>query len=108
MVLACVWGEVSSAEVLTDEEKRQKVMGMYEDYKRSSFPDIEDIAPEEALKLLDQGNVLFVDVRSHDEQGISTLPGAISEKEFREDPNAYTAIPRAPPIITGNNPPISF
>ena len=90
IVLSFVWGEIFPAEVLTDEEKRQKVMGMYEDYKRSSFPDIEDIAPDEALKLLDQGNVLFVDVRSHDEQEISTLPGAITEKEFREDPNAYT------------------
>ncbi len=90
VILSYGWGEVFSAEVLTDEEKRQKVMEMYEDYKRSSFPDIEDIAPEEALKLIDQGNVLFVDVRSHDEQEISTLPGAITEKEFREDPNAYT------------------
>jgi len=89
IVLVCVWGEVFSVEVLTDEEKRQKVMEMYEDYKRSSFPDIEDIAPEEALKFLEQGKALFVDVRSHDEQEISKLPGAISEKEFREDPNAY-------------------
>lgn len=89
IVLSCFCVETFSTEVLPDEEKRKKVVEMYEDYKRSSFPDIEDIAPQEALKLLDQGNVLFVDIRSHNEQEISTLPNAITEEEFRQDPNAY-------------------
>jgi sodium/bile acid cotransporter 7 len=89
----CTFCSVSSValseETSSDKEKRQKVLEMYENYKRSSFPDIDDITPEDALRLLDQGNLLFVDVRSHDEQEISTLPGAITEKEFRKDPNAY-------------------
>jgi len=85
----CISGAIHSEERLTNAEKARRVFEMYEDYKRSSFPDIEDIPPREALKLLDEGNVLFVDVRSHDEQTTSMLPGAITEKEFRDDPNAY-------------------
>jgi sodium/bile acid cotransporter 7 len=78
---------VRCEERLTNEGKARKVLEMYEDYKRSSFPEIEDIAPEGALNLLDKGNVLFVDIRSHDEQEVSMLPGAITEKEFRDNPN---------------------
>jgi sodium/bile acid cotransporter 7 len=81
-------GPAATSEALNDEEKRHKVETMYEDYKRS-FPDVSDLSAEEALMLSRQSEPIFVDVRDSSEQAVSMLPGAITEKEFLKDPEAY-------------------
>jgi len=87
--LAGTDGRAFSEEVLTDADKTQKVLAMYENYKQSAFPNVEDITPEDALNLVQQEKIIFVDIRSREEQAISMLPGAVTEEAFLKDPQAY-------------------
>ena len=64
-----------------DRQKRSKVIAMYNDYT-GNFPEIEDIASEEALQLLARSNTVFVDVRKPKEQKISMIPGAVTKEQF--------------------------
>jgi sodium/bile acid cotransporter 7 len=61
---------------------------MYEDYKKS-FPEVEDITPKQAMKLMQSGNVIFVDTRKSKEQKVSMLPGAVTEKDFKKNSEQY-------------------
>ena len=73
---------------MSDAEKRAMIESMYRSYK-NDFADVEDIAPAEAMELLKNGRVIFVDVREQKEQNVSMLPGAITEKEFLKHPERY-------------------
>jgi rhodanese-related sulfurtransferase len=73
-----------SAASLSDAEKRQAVAAMYADY-REDFPGIEEIDAENALKLLEYLDVVFVDVRKPEEQAVSMIPGAVTSEVFLAD-----------------------
>jgi sodium/bile acid cotransporter 7 len=77
-----------AADDMSDDEKRAKVEAMYQGYKKD-FPDVQDIEPAEAMRLLQEGKALFIDVREEKEQQVSMLPGAVTEKQFLKDPGQY-------------------
>ena len=64
-----------------DAEKRAEIERLYEGY-RTSFPSVEEISPSRAMELMQRGKALFVDVRDSEEQGISMLPGAVTDEAF--------------------------
>jgi sodium/bile acid cotransporter 7 len=79
---------VRADHAMSDAEKRAMIESMYRGYKKD-FADVEDIAPAEAMELLKNGRVIFVDVREQKEQDVSMLPGAITENEFLKHPERY-------------------
>ena len=93
-LIACIiWGaslvHASSDPLLTDDQKRNIVDTMYEEYK-NAFPELTDISPEAALKLMERGKKpVFVDIRTPKERKVSMLPGAITEEEFLERADTY-------------------
>ena len=78
---------ISAAE-MSDTEKRAKIEAMYRDYQKD-FAGVEGIDPREAMKLLQEGKAVLVDVREEKEQQVSMLPGAITEKELLSSPEKY-------------------
>ena len=75
-------------EIGDDAAKRHRIEVMYQNYQKD-FPDVTDISADQAVKSESPGSPLFVDVRKHAEQSVSMLPGAITEKEFLIQPEAY-------------------
>ncbi len=75
-------------ETLTDEQKKIIVYRMYDEYRRE-FPNVRDISPQEAMKEMARGKILFVDTRTPAEMAVSMLPGAITEEAFLKDPQKY-------------------
>ncbi|MBT6154899.1 MAG: rhodanese-like domain-containing protein [Planctomycetaceae bacterium] len=61
-----------------------KIEKMYRDYRRE-FRDVPDVTAAELRSLLENGEVLVVDVRDANERDVSTIPGAITVKEFERD-----------------------
>jgi sodium/bile acid cotransporter 7 len=78
----------ASAAEMSDMERRAKIEAMYRDYQKD-FADVEDIDPREAMKLLQEGKAVFVDVREAKEQKVSMLPGAITEAQLLRSPEKY-------------------
>ena len=54
-----------------------RILAMYQEYKRTDFPQVPDISAEEARKWVTGNRVLVLDVRGTKERAVSTLPGAI-------------------------------
>ena len=80
---------VTADEALNDSVKRHRVEVMYASYKKL-FPEVMDISAECALlKLKKRSKIIFVDVRKSNEQAISMLPGAITDREFLKNPDVY-------------------
>jgi len=77
-----------SSEDRSDGVNRQKVEDMYDGYKKQ-FPDVRDLSPQKAMILTAEGKAMFIDIREAREQQVSMLPGAITEKEFMNDPAKY-------------------
>jgi sodium/bile acid cotransporter 7 len=77
-----------AADDMSDEEKHAKIDAMYRGYQKD-FPDVQDIEPAEAMRLLQEGKALFIDVREEREQQVSMLPGAVTEKQFLKNPGQY-------------------
>jgi rhodanese-related sulfurtransferase len=74
---------------LPDAEKRARIDELYESY-RSDFPDASEMTVETLVgKLAGAEPPVLVDVRSDDEREVSTLPGAISKKEFEKNPDRF-------------------
>jgi len=73
---------------LTDAQKKQIVYKMYEDYKKE-FPTVKDISPHEAMKMMAEGKVIFVDTREQAEMQVSMLPGSVPKDEFLKEPSRY-------------------
>ena len=74
---------------LPDAEKRARIEELYESY-RGGFPDAPEITVEALVReLAGPEPPVLVDVRSDDEREVSTLPGAISQKEFEKDPDRF-------------------
>jgi hypothetical protein len=82
-------GQLSlSSEDWSDEVKRQKVEDMYNGYKKE-FPDVRDLSPQKAMILTAERKAVLIDIREPREQQVSMLPGAVTEKEFMNDPAKY-------------------
>jgi sodium/bile acid cotransporter 7 len=81
-------GAVCAEDVLDDEAKKHRVAEMYEQYKKS-FPEVADLSPEQVFKIMKRVEVVFVDVRSSEEQSVSMIPGAITHERFLEHPDPY-------------------
>ena len=77
-----------SSDELSDAAKHQKVESLYEGYK-TKFPDVLDLTPRQAMNLIADQKAVFIDIRKPEEQQISMLPGAITEKEFLSDYKSY-------------------
>ena len=77
-----------SSEDWSDGVKRQKVEDMYNGYKKQ-FPDVRDLSPQKAMILTAERKAVFIDIREPREQQVSMLPGAVTEKEFMNDPAKY-------------------
>jgi sodium/bile acid cotransporter 7 len=77
-----------AAASMSDAEKRQRIMEMYADY-REHFAGVAEIGAEEAIALLPDPDVVFVDVREPEEQAVSMIPGAITDKEFKTHLDQY-------------------
>jgi sodium/bile acid cotransporter 7 len=73
---------------MSDAERLAKVEELYRGYKKE-FPGVQDIEPAEAMRLLQEGRALFVDVRAEKEQNVSMLPSTVTEKEFLKDPGRF-------------------
>jgi len=80
--------DLMAAEMLSDEQKKERVYSIYTDYKKD-FPAVEDISPQKAIDLWQQGRVIFLDARKPEEMAVSMLPGAISKKQFLQNPGVY-------------------
>ena len=82
-------GQLSlSSEDWSDGVKRQKVEDMYNGYKKE-FPDVRDLSPQKAMILTAERKAVLIDIREPREQQVSMLPGAVTEKEFMNDPAKY-------------------
>ena len=79
---------VSAEDDLLKKDKQIHVYKIYDDY-RKDFPTVKDIYPFRALELLDEGKIVFVDVREEKEMEVSTLPNAVSRNEFLDNQAAY-------------------
>ena len=75
-------------DAVSDDDRRARVEAMYRNYKKY-FPDVQDLAPAEAMELTKAGRAVFVDVREEKEQVVSMLPGAVPQKEFLRQPERY-------------------
>jgi sodium/bile acid cotransporter 7 len=78
----------SVAEPPSDNEKFQRVMAMYADYRRD-FAGIEEIGAAEALQRVGDPSVVFVDVREPEEQAVSMIPGAVTSAVYLADPGRF-------------------
>jgi len=77
-----------SSDDLTDAAKRQKVESLYNGY-HAKFPEVLDVTPQQAMRLIADQKSVFIDLREPQEQQVSMLPGAIDEKEFMRDFKSY-------------------
>lgn len=77
-----------SDEPLSDTAKKETVYKMYAGYKKD-FPDIEDISPPQAMALLEQNAVIFIDTRKPAERAVSALTGAVTKEEFLFNRDRY-------------------
>jgi len=73
---------------MTDADKKDVVYRMYAGYKKD-FPAVRDISPQQAMDLLNQEKVVFVDTRKPAEMDVSMLPAAVPEQEFLSHPDQY-------------------
>jgi sodium/bile acid cotransporter 7 len=84
-----LWFEICQAGFsLSEEDKKNRIYRMYREYKLD-FPDVADMTPSQAARLLRQGHVIFVDARSQAERKVSMLPGAVSKSVYLSHPNRY-------------------
>lgn len=90
VAVACLLAAVPllAADGPDDIGKYRQVLAMYADY-RNDFPGIDEIGTEEALNLVNDPRVVFVDVREPGEQAVSMIPGAVTSEVFLADTERY-------------------
>jgi rhodanese-related sulfurtransferase len=86
VTIACL--PVALRAEMSDKQKKAAVYAMYADY-RSDFPQVPDMHPREAMDLMAEGRVVFVDTREPEEMAVSTLPGALSRDQFLQQASRY-------------------
>lgn len=67
----------------TEADRYAAVLRAVEQLK-ADYPDVPTISAESLRRALPSGDVVLVDVRSDAERAVSTLPGAITAKEFED------------------------
>ena len=67
----------------TDADKLKKIMSAFESTMRN-FPGVPTMSVEDAQVLQREGNAVFVDVRSPEEQAVSMIDGALTAEDFTE------------------------
>ncbi len=72
----------------TNQLREEAVQELYANYKKC-FPEVPEVSPEEAMKLVQEGQAVLVDVRPAPERSVSRLPGAIAKNEFLNCPDSY-------------------
>lgn len=77
-----------SEPTMPEAQKKDIVYKMYADYQLD-FPGVNDIHYHEAVELLKEGQIIFVDTRKPAEIAVSALPDAITKKEFMNHPEQY-------------------
>lgn len=65
----------------TNEQKLEEIEARYARSSRS-YPDVPKVGAEEAMEMRGRNGVVFVDVRSPEEQQVSMIPGALTVPEF--------------------------
>ena len=88
IALLCLAGIARGDRELSDAEKKETVYRMYAGYKKD-FPNVKDLSPQQAIELLNQDKLVFVDIRKPEEMAVSMLPGAVSRKHFLNHINQY-------------------
>jgi sodium/bile acid cotransporter 7 len=78
----------ADAKALSDLEKKKIVYQMYTAGKKD-FPAVRELSPQQAMALLKQGRLVFVDTRKPEEMKVSMLPGAITQKKYLVEPGRY-------------------
>ena len=73
---------------ISGDAKKEAVYRMYADYKKE-FSKVRDISARQAMALLDQDAVVFVDTRKPEEMAVSMLPGAVSHRDFMNHRGRY-------------------
>lgn len=78
-----------TANGLSLDERRQQIDTVYQGYK-TGFPEVHDISAAEVKELLaKQVPLVFVDVRSSEEQQVSKIKDAIIKTEFEKDKERF-------------------
>jgi rhodanese-related sulfurtransferase len=77
-----------SSDDLTDAANRQKVDDLDDEF-HAQFPDVMEVTPRQAKRLIADLKAVFIDVRDEQEQQVSMLPGSISAKDFRDNFKSY-------------------
>lgn len=71
-----------------NQSNKDIIYKMYREYQKS-FTEVAEISSEDAIKELNDGKILFVDVRTDGEMSVSMLPKAISKVDFLGDTTLY-------------------
>ena len=71
-----------------DAEKRQAIEKMVAEY-RVNFADVAEMESRQAMDLLEDEKLVFIDVRQPNEREVSMLPGAVAYTEFLKNPGKY-------------------
>ena len=82
--LACVYASKS-----TEAEKFAAIQKEYEGYHKNVFPEVPDLSVENLLDRQKKEKIVVVDVRSPEEYGVSTVPGAITAEKFETNRKQY-------------------
>ena len=72
-----------------DAEKRQAIEKMVAEY-RINFSDVVEMESRQAMELMKDNKLVFIDVRQPNEQEVSMLPGAIPYGVFLKNPEKYS------------------
>jgi rhodanese-related sulfurtransferase len=86
----------SAETIMSDEQKRERIDTLYQKYTRK-FPQVSGVTAVELKAELDSGKeLLLVDVRKPEEQAVSMIPGAITQKDFERRQESF----RDRPVVT--------
>lgn len=88
--LACACATLllpASATTQTDAEKKRRIETMIGEFEHKwNVPQMDAASAQQALK---DANTVLLDVREEKERNVSTIPGAITRREFEANPDAY-------------------
>ena len=87
-VLLCLGAAGYAMTPMNDEHRKKALRELYFAYKKC-FPEVPEVSPQEAMKLVQQGQAVLVDVRPTGERAVSRLPGAVSKIEFLNSQERY-------------------
>jgi rhodanese-related sulfurtransferase len=86
--LTVMGGSVEAMASLNNQHREEAIRQLYLNYKKC-FPEVPEVSPKEAMKLIQEGQVVLVDVRPAVERSVSKLPGAITKVEFLNNLDSY-------------------